>query len=278
MSRRNSATLTRHATADGTPRWALDGTLLPPSFDLGFLLSLSREAVGHVLDDARGDETADGPLLAPIESTQEIWASGVTYLRSREARVQESSVADVYDTVYDAGRPELFFKSVGWRAVGHGGSVRIRRDSAWNVPEPELVLVMNRFGEILGYSAGNDMSSRDIEGENPLYLPQAKIYDGACGLGPAIVLAHPDELRDLAIDLRISRDGAEVFHGTTRTSAMKRTFEELARALHAELSLPQGAFLMTGTGIVPPDDFTLAVGDRVRIDVGALSLENRVAS
>jgi 2-dehydro-3-deoxy-D-arabinonate dehydratase len=156
--------------------------------------------------------------------------------------------------------------------------VRVRKDSHWNVPEPELVLVVNSGMEIIGYTAGNDVSSRDIEGENPLYLPQAKVYDGSCSLGPGIVLAHPDEMRDLPIRLRVSRDGATVFEDEVSTSRMKRSFEELAEYLGTELTLPSGALLMTGTGIVPDEEFTLTPGDRVEVSVGELVLENYVVS
>jgi 2-dehydro-3-deoxy-D-arabinonate dehydratase len=230
-----------------------------------------------ILVDLASDEDAVDPLLAPVDPMQEVWASGVTYLRSREARKTESQVADVYEHVYDAERPELFLKSIGWRVAGTDSAIRIRGDSAWNVPEPELVLVINRFGEIVGYTAGNDVSSRDIEGENPLYLPQAKIYDRSCALGPAIVLAEADELADVTIGLAITRDDNEVFTGATSTSQMKRHFPDLARYLLAEYEAPQGVLLMTGTGIVPPDDFSLAVGDRVRINVGPLGLVNTVS-
>jgi 2-dehydro-3-deoxy-D-arabinonate dehydratase len=230
-----------------------------------------------ILGDLASDEEAKEQLLAPIDPMQEVWASGVTYLRSREARKAESHVADVYERVYDAERPELFLKSIGWRVVGTDGSVRIRKDSAWNVPEPELVLVINRFGEIVGYTAGNDVSSRDIEGENPLYLPQAKVYDGSCSVGPAIILADADALGDITIGLGIMRDDNEIFSGATSTSQMKRPFPDLARYLLTEYEVPQGVLLMTGTGIVPPDDFSLAIGDRIRINVGSLSLVNMVA-
>jgi 2-dehydro-3-deoxy-D-arabinonate dehydratase len=197
---------------------------------------------------------------------------------SREARKAESHAADVYERVYDAERPELFFKSIGWRVVGTNGAVRIRKDSAWNVPEPELVLVLNRFGEIVGFTAGNDVSSRDIEGENPLYLPQAKVYDGSCSVGPAIVLGQADELGDVTIGLSIMRNDSEIFAGTTSTAQMKRAFADLARYLISEYEAPQGVMLLTGTGIIPPDDFSLAIGDRIRINVGPLSLINAVAS
>ncbi len=270
--------LTRHATIEG-PRWALDGKLLPPDFSLGLLLALPAAKSAALLQAAAGDEEARGPLLAPIEKDQEVWACGVTYLRSREARMAESEdSADVYDKVYRAERPELFFKAVGRRVVGPGGAVRIRRDSSWNVPEPELTLVVNSRMEIVGYTVGNDMSSRDIEGENPLYLPQAKIYNGACSLGPAIRLAPADALREVAIELQIRRDGSEVFRGSTNSSKMKRGLEELASWLGCELDFPQGAFLLTGAGIVPPGEFTLAAGDELRISIGELVLENSVAA
>ena len=233
--------------------------------------------MGAILGELAVDEEASEPLLAPIDPMQEVWASGVTYVRSREARKAESNVADVYERVYDAERPELFLKSIGWRVIGANGAVRIRKDSTWNVPEPELVLVLNRFGEIVGYTAGNDVSSRNIEGENPLYLPQAKVYDGSCSIGPAIILAEGDELRDVTIGLGIKRNDNEIFSGTASTSQMKRAFADLARYLLGEYEAPQGVLLMTGTGIVPPDDFSLAIGDRIRINVGPLSLVNTVS-
>ena len=202
--------LSRHRAAGG-PRWALDGRLLPEDFALTRLAGIPSAEARGLLEGLETGEAAEGPLLPPVEPYQEVWASGVTYERSREAREQESADADAYARVYGAERPELFFKAHGWRAVGQGGSVRVRRDSSWNVPEPELVLVLNSRMEILGFTAGNDVSSRDIEGENPLYLPQAKVYDGACSLGPGIVLAGPDAMRDLPVRLRIFREGAAVF-------------------------------------------------------------------
>jgi 2-dehydro-3-deoxy-D-arabinonate dehydratase len=182
----------------------------------------------------------------------------------------------VYDRVYAADRPELFYKAAGWRVMGHQQALRIRADSAWNVPEPELTLVINRLGEIAGYTAGNDMSSRSIEGENPLYLPQAKIYDASCALGPAIRLLGADSVNDLAVDISIERGGQPVFQGSTRTANMNRRVEELVAYLYLELSFPHGAFLLTGTGIVPPEQFTLAHGDRVTITVGELTLVNEI--
>ena len=269
--------LSRHRAA-GDPRWALDGRLLPEDFALTRLAEIpSAEARGLLEGLATGEGAQDAPLLAPVEPYQEVWASGVTYEQSREAREHESADADAYARVYGAERPELFFKAHGWRTVGHGASVRVRRDSRWNVPEPELVLVLNSGMEILGFTAGNDVSSRDIEGENPLYLPQAKVYDGSCALGPGIVLVGPDGMRDLPVRLRIFREGAAIFEGEVSTARMKRSFEELADYLGRELTLPSGALLMTGTGIVPGDEFTLTPGDRVEVSVGGLVLENDVA-
>ena len=267
--------LTRHGTATG-PRWALDGSYLPEDFALDQLLEGPASELDVMLGKFRTEDSAGDPLLPPVEPYQEVWASGVTYLQSREARELESADADAYARVYDAERPELFFKAHGWRAVGPGGSVRVRKDSRWNVPEPELVLVLNSRMGIVGYTAGNDVSSRDIEGENPLYLPQAKVYDGSCSLGPGIVLAGADEVRDLQIRLWISREGASAFEGEVSTARMKRSPEELAEYLGRELSLPSGAFLMTGTGIVPDEDFNLEPGDTVMVSVGELVLENDV--
>lgn len=268
--------LTRHQTAYG-PRWARDGHFLPLGLNLRSLLSMPRRVMLDALRALPEEEEAIGDLRAPIEEIQEVWASGVTYLRSREARKVESGVGDVYEQVYDASRPELFFKAVGWRVQGHTQSVRIRQDSHWNVPEPELVLVVNSRMEIVGYCAGNDMSSRSIEGENPLYLPQAKVYDGSCALGPGILLTDTDGVRGIAIELSIYRGGALVFHEEISTVQMKRSLEELVSCLGQELCFPYGAFLMTGTGIVPPDHFTLQVGDKVDIRVGTLHLSNEVS-
>ncbi len=271
--------LSRHAAAGARgARWALDGRYLPAAFGLDLLLELPVADVPGFLEALPLSETAEDPLLPPVEPAQEVWASGVTYEMSREARMAESAEADVYEKVYDAERPELFFKATGHRVIGHEGTVRVRRDSHWNVPEPELVLLLNGSMEIVGYTAGNDVSSRDIEGENPLYLPQAKIYDGSCSLGPGIVLpADPGELGDLPIGLRVRRDGEVVFEGETSTSRIRRPFEELAGYLGRELSLPGGALLMTGTGIVPEEAFTLTPGDVAEISVGELVLVNEVS-
>ncbi len=267
--------LSRHGTQGG-PRWALDGRYLPQDFALERLLGVGAEDVRGLLEGYTLEGAADDPLLPPLEPGHEVWASGVTYLQSRDAREMESADADAYERVYDADRPELFFKALGWRVVGHGDGVRVREDSHWNVPEPELVLVVNSRMEVVGYTAGNDVSSRDIEGENPLYLPQAKVYDGSCSLGPGIVLSGPDAMRDLRLTMEIRRGGESVFEDEVETSQMKRLPEELAEYLGKELAFPAGAFLMTGTGIVPEDDFTLKVGDVVSISVGELVLENEV--
>jgi 2-dehydro-3-deoxy-D-arabinonate dehydratase len=271
----SSGYLTRHQTTAG-PRWALDGRYLPASFTLGELLAAPASSIADALRQAATGEAADGPLLAPVEPEQEVWASGVTYLRSRDAREAESSARDVYSKVYDAERPELFFKALGRRVVAPGGTVRIRHDSSWDVPEPEIVLVLNHEMAIVGYCAGNDMSSRSIEGENPLYLPQAKSYDGSCALGPGLVLAPAGTLDSLEVRLQILRGGAEVFAGESGAAQMRRRFGELAEYLGRALSFPQGALLMTGTGIVPPETFTLQAGDRVVIRVGELELVNDV--
>ena len=271
--------LSRHRAVTG-PRWALDGHYLPEGFTLNRILEIPASDVRGALEYPTPTEAAEDPLLPPVEPTHEVWASGVTYLRSREARELESADANAYERVYDAERPELFFKAPGWRVVGHGDSVRVRGDSRWNVPEPELVLVLNSRMETVGYTAGNDVSSRDIEGENPLYLPQAKVYDGACSLGPGIMLAEAGSVRELQIRLRIRRGdpgGEPVFEDEIYTSQMKRSPEELADYLGRELNFPTGAFLMTGTGIVPGEDFTLKSGDWVEISVGDLVLENEVA-
>jgi 2-dehydro-3-deoxy-D-arabinonate dehydratase len=267
--------LTRHQTSLG-PRWAIDGAALPLDFQLGLPLQLPQKAIAGFLQSIPTTSPIEGPLLPPLESQHEVWASGVTYLRSREAREAESTVRDVYARVYDAPRPELFFKAPGWRCVADGDNIRVRADSKWNVPEPELTLVINAQGEIVGYTAGNDVSSRDIEGENPLYLPQAKVYTASCALGPGIVLSDVSGLRDLPIDIAIHRAGAVAFEGSTRISRMKRTLDELAEYLCRELDFPRGAFLMTGTGIVPPHEFSMSVGDVVRITIGSLTLENPV--
>ncbi len=269
--------LTKHKTKQG-PRWALDGKLLPEQFNLGLLLAQNVSAQTSVLQESVTHEPADGPLLAPIDPTQEVWACGVTYLRSREARKEESDMGDVYERVYDAERPELFFKSIGWRSVGHGEPIRVRRDSTWDVPEPELTLVVNTYQEIVGYCVGNDVSSRSIEGENPLYLPQAKMYNGACSIGPGIKLLTPADLHDISIQIEIERAENVIYQAEISRTQMKRSLEELVTFLFREMDFPFGALLMTGTGLVPEGDFTLTAGDVVRITIGDLTLENPVVS
>jgi 2-dehydro-3-deoxy-D-arabinonate dehydratase len=218
-------------------------------------------------------------ILAPAGG-QEVWAAGVTYFRSRKARMEESKTAgggDFYDRVYTAERPELFFKAAGWRVVGPGRAVRIRCDAKWSVPEPELTLLINPAGKLVGYTIGNDMSSRDIEGENPLYLPQAKVYDGSCALGPCVLLSS-QPLTDSVIRLEIMRQNKELFSGTTSIAELKRDPQELIEFLFRDQSFPQGVFLMTGTGIVPPDELTLQHGDSIRISIDGIGvLENHVA-
>lgn len=269
--------LSRHGTSGG-PRWALDGRYLPQDFTLQQLLAVEAKDVGGFMEGFSLEEAAEDPLLPPVEPDHEVWASGVTYLQSRDAREMESADADAYERVYVAERPELFFKAPGWRVVGHEEGVRVREDSHWNVPEPELVVVVNSGMEVVGYTAGNDVSSRDIEGENPLYLPQAKVYDGSCSLGPGIMLCGPGSMRELRIGMEIRRAGETVFEDEVDTSQMRRSPEELAEYLGKELAFPVGAFLMTGTGIVPEDEFTLEAGDVVGISVGDLFLENEVGS
>jgi len=209
--------------------------------------------------------------LSPVER-QEVWAAGVTYTRSRTARMEESEAsASCYDLVYRSPRPELFLKATPHRVVGHQGSIRIRVDANWNVPEPELTLVLSSRLRLVGFTVGNDVSSRDIEGENPLYLPQAKVYDGACALGPCIVLADTvTGATSWPIELVIQRQGAEIFRGSTNVDQMARKFDELIGWLGRDNSFPDGVLLMTGTGIVPDAPFTLEPGDRVSITIGPL--------
>jgi 2-dehydro-3-deoxy-D-arabinonate dehydratase len=203
-----------------------------------------------------------------VES-QEVWAAGVTYERSRDARMEESAEPSVYDHVYDAVRPELFFKSVGWRVRGPGESIGVRADSTWDVPEPELALVITASLEVAGYLIGNDMSSRSIEGENPLYLPQAKVYDGSCALGPCIVPVGEVE-PPFEIHLRVMRGGATIVDDRTSSGRLRRSFAELAEHLGSALTFPAGAILLTGTGVVPDPNFTLRDGDEVRVEIEGL--------
>ena len=211
-------------------------------------------------------------FLAPAEN-QEIWASGVTYFNSKLGREEESREkggSNFYARVYVAERPELFFKSMGYRAVGSGGKVRIRKDSTWDVPEPELTLVISSNGKIIGYTIGNDMSSRSIEGENPLYLPQAKTYDGSAAIGPCILVVEGPLPKTTKIRLEIRRESKQVFTGEIGIDQIKRKFEDLVSYLYAENSFPFGSLLMTGTGIVPSTDFTLQKGDEIKIEIDGI--------
>ena len=210
---------------------------------------------------------AGAPHLLPPLDRQEVWAAGVTYAWSREARVREAVSKEIYVRVYEAERPELFFKSLPEKAVGPNDWIGIRGDSGWNVPEPELALVLNPAMQIVGYTIGNDVSSRDIEGENPLYLPQAKVYRHSCALGPAIALAGELDAADLSIALTIRRGAAVAYSGKTSTAAIHRSLDELAAYLGRADDYPHGAILLTGTGIVPGDDFTLQDGDEVLIEI-----------
>jgi len=237
----------------------------------------------YLLSIVNSGRTTDGvspaQILAPI-GNQEVWAAGVTYFRSRSARMEESKSAgggDFYDRVYSADRPELFFKATANRVAGPGTHVRIRTDAKWSVPEPELTLLINQHGHIIGYTVGNDMSSRDIEGENPLYLPQAKVYDRSCALGPCILVCGDPLPASTPIRVDIVRNGSVEFSGATTLAELKREPVSLVEYLYRDNSFPFGAFLMTGTGIVPPDSFTLTSGDRIRITIDPIgTLENDV--
>lgn len=255
--------------AAGGPATLADGLEGPAASFLDALRDVARAGGGVPLDQVA--------ILVPIDA-QEVWAAGVTYLRSRNARMEESTQKDVYDQVYDADRPEIFFKATPNRVSDPGASIAIRGDSGWDVPEPELALLLNSSGELVGFTIGNDVSSRSIEGENPLYLPQAKLYSGAASLGPTIVTV--DEIadpRNLAIELTIRRGGEVLFRDETSTSKLHRTFDDLTNYLFRANEFPYGVFLMTGTGIVPPSEFTLEAGDEVTIVVeGIGSLVNPV--
>lgn len=239
-----------------------------------------RDYLERLAAGGRGGAESDDPILAPIDS-QEVWAAGVTYFRSRAARMEESKDTGgsaIYDRVYEATRPEIFFKAVGWRVSGPGEPVRIRSDCKWSVPEPELALYVNSLGKIVGYTIGDDVSARDLEGENPLYLPQAKIYDGSCALGPAVLVSDEPLPPDTSIALSVHRTGNVAFEGDTTLSQMRRTPTELVEWLYSETSFPRGCVLLTGTGIVPPDDFALRSGDRIRIEIESIGvLVNPVA-
>ena len=269
-----------YRTARG-PVVEYDGAFHPVAHDWdslinhGDLLAYLRRATERSAGESRIERA-----LAPIGS-QEVWAAGVTYYRSRTARLEESKTgggSSFYDRVYEAERPELFFKAASWRVRGPGDTIRVRRDARWTVPEPEIALCINAGGQIVGYTIGNDVSSRDIEGENPLYLPQAKIYDGACSLGPGVLVSSEPLPAETVISLRVSRAGEIVAQGQTTFSQMRRDARELVEFLYRETSFPTGCVLLTGTGIVPPDEFTLQPGDEIAIDVPAIgTLTNTVS-
>jgi 2-dehydro-3-deoxy-D-arabinonate dehydratase len=262
-------------TASGRPAFAtlaaaLQASVTTPIRELLEDLDLSHLPAYAFADLDRAPAEGFRHLLPPVDR-QEVWAAGVTYAWSREARVREAQAKDVYVKVYEAERPELFFKCLGEKAVGPNDWVGLRGDSHWNVPEPELTLVLNPALQIVGYTVGNDVSSRDMEGENPLYLPQAKIYRHSCALGPVITLAEDDlGVPSLDIELTIIRDAASVVQGETSTAKINRDLTELAAYLGRYNDFPCGAVLMTGTGIVPPDDFTLQHGDEVLIQVESI--------
>lgn len=242
-----------------------------PASSLGQLWSLRTDALRRLVDEVGGvgSPLEEVEVLAPVDGRTEVWAAGVTYEISREARVEESErAATAYELVYEADRPELFFKSAAWRVVGDGGSVAVRSDSNMDVPEPEVALVVNAFGEIVGYTVCDDVSSRSIEGENPLYLPQAKVYLGSCALGPMVrpawEVADPYNLR---IELTIRRSGAVAWRGAASTAQLHRKYEELVGYLVRADVYPEGAVLSTGTCLVPPAPFTLEAGDVVEIDI-----------
>ena len=260
-------------TADG-PILELDGRhyLVKPT-DWDWLINHD-DLVGWLRAQAIAENAVAAPeqLLAPIGS-QEVWAAGVTYFRSRTARMEESKEAgggSFYDRVYAADRPEIFFKGTPHRVIAPGGVMHRRRDSKWMVPEPELTLVINHKGRIVGYTCGNDLSCRDIEGENPLYLPQAKVFRGCAAVGPAILIAEQAISQETAVRCEITRGGQTVFSGDTTLAQLKRAPEELVGWLYKEESFPNGCYMMTGTGIVPPDDFTLQAGDEVRISISGI--------
>jgi 2-dehydro-3-deoxy-D-arabinonate dehydratase len=241
---------------------------------------LSSFTKGPAISESEADRMIATGVMPPI-GTQEVWAAGVTYLRSRDARMEESKDSGgdfFYRKVYDADRPELFFKSLAHRVVGPGQNVRIRKDSTWDVPEPELTLFINSEGSIQGYTAGNDMSSRSIEGENPLYLPQAKMYEGSCAMGPCLFVPGQPISADSNINITIARNSKNVFDATIQLNRMKRQLPELAGWLFKEMKFDNGCFLMTGTGLVPGNDFTLQGGDEVSITIeGIGTLTNTVA-
>jgi len=247
---------------------------------LGEYLSIQIKSAKQLNAAEKSERLADSALLPPI-SRQEVWAAGVTYLKSRDARMEESQdsgAASLYDMVYDAERPELFFKAAASRVAGHNQQVYIRKDSAWNVPEPELTLFINSNGNIQGYTIGNDMSSRSIEGENALYLPQAKIYEKSAAIGPCLYVSPEHIGGDTAIKLKIKRGGEIIYTDETTVSRIKRTFDELVGFLYRECDFQYGCYLMTGTCLVPPGEFTLQIGDEVEITIDKIgTLVNTIA-
>ncbi|WP_433790721.1 fumarylacetoacetate hydrolase family protein [Actinoplanes sp. CA-252034] len=263
--------------------WAVcrDGAWAPLGHTLADLLAMPAARARLVVEAAAAHTTGELPLhdTRPPVDRQEIWAAGVTYRRSRDGRREESGHGPLYDHVYTGERPEIFFKSSPWRVVGDHDAVGIRSDSGWDVPEAEIGLVLNATGDVFGYTLGNDMSSRSIEGENPLYLPQAKIYDRSCAIGPAIVPHWSAGPGPFTIGLRVLRDGAEAYAATTTTAAMTRSFTDLAGWLFRALSFPDGVVLLTGTGVVPDADFTARPGDTIEIWCPELGLlTNRVVT
>jgi len=260
-------------------RWAVrreDGgrteeAALPAS--LADLLALPLAEARSLVESATDwQPVTDEPQILPPVDRQEVWAAGVTYLRSRDGRAEESAHAAMYDLVYDAERPEVFFKATPERVVPPGAPVGIRADSGWDVPEPEIGLVVNSSAEVFGYVAGNDMSSRSIEGENPLYLPQAKVYARSCALGPGIVPVWERPDTPVRIAMQIHRDGQVVFDGSSSTGSMRRSFSELVDCLFRAMDFPAGVVLLTGTGVVPDSDFTLREGDRIVVDVAEVGV------
>ena len=279
-----SPALARVRTADGATHLCLwrDAELWdlhPLSLDTLLRLPLAemRELLELETHPRQRIDPAEVELAAPAQS-QEVWAAGVTYLRSREARLEEARQKTIYEHVYESDRPELFFKAAGWRVVPDGGEVGVREDSTWDVPEPELAVLSNSRAEVVAYACGNDMSSRSIEGENPLFLPQAKVYDRSCAIGPAAVLAWEIDVSRAGMRMTIERDGKSIFDGTASVADMTREPAKLAAVLQSSYTLPMGAWLLTGTSLVPPEPYTAEPGDVVRIAIDGLGeLTNRVS-
>ncbi|GLV59065.1 fumarylacetoacetate hydrolase [Dictyobacter sp. S3.2.2.5] len=278
--------LVRYRSTDGTTVLGLlandrlIGTFPAPNTTLSDLLRLRvdelRQLISRVIQD--GNVIEREKMMAPVDGDTEVWAAGVTYQRSEEARKEESDTPDIYARVYQAERPELFFKATAYRVSGQDELIAVRSDSRWDVPEPELAVVTNAHGEIVGYTIANDVSSRSIEGENPLYLPQAKVYAGSCALGPGITLAWTvEDARQLTMQMQIERDGKVCWEGETNTNGLKRSLEELVSYLYRDNEFPAGAILCTGTALVPDQPFTLEQGDVVHITIEQLgTLRNPV--